>query len=140
MFLQDFMAKKRFLHILASFLECKKAIFFKSFPRCHFMFYNAEKFFVGSSNPMAWVVKRTKLNSKKVFFWDTLVPSAQCTVAVPLLLAAFACSMYSNHYQDVMILHWSSLNLYQRSQVHLCPVQHFLRILKYEFDNMTSEF
>ena len=29
MFLQDFMAKKRFLHILASFLECKKAIFFK---------------------------------------------------------------------------------------------------------------
>ena len=29
MFLQDFMAKKRFLHILAPFLECKKGIFFK---------------------------------------------------------------------------------------------------------------
>ena len=29
MFLQDFMAKKRFLYILAPFLECKKGIFFK---------------------------------------------------------------------------------------------------------------
>ena len=62
------MAKNRFLHILALFLECKKAIFFKSFPRCHYMVYNAEKNFVGSSNPMAWVVKRTKLKSKKSFF------------------------------------------------------------------------
>ena len=29
-------------------------------------------FFVTSYNPMAWVVKRTKLDFKKVFFWDTL--------------------------------------------------------------------
>ena len=40
------------------------------------MFYNAENFFVGSSNPMAWVVKRTKLKSKKSFFWDTLIDTA----------------------------------------------------------------
>ena len=26
-----------------------------------------------SYNPMAWVVKRTKLNLKKGFFWDTLI-------------------------------------------------------------------
>ena len=26
-----------------------------------------------SYNPMAWVVKRAKLNFKKVFFWNTLV-------------------------------------------------------------------
>ena len=68
-----FYGQKRFLHILASFLECKMAIFFKSFPRCHFTVYNAEKKFVGSSNPMTWVVKRTKLNSKKSFFRDTLL-------------------------------------------------------------------
>ena len=30
------------LHILASFLECKTAIFFKSFAMCHFTVYNAE--------------------------------------------------------------------------------------------------
>jgi len=66
MFLQDFMAKKRFLYILALFLECKKAIFFKSFPRCHFTVYNAE-FFITSYNPIAWLVKRYKLNSKKTY-------------------------------------------------------------------------
>ena len=41
------------------------------------MVYNAENFFVGSSNPMAWVVKRYKLKSKKSFFWDTLVTSLE---------------------------------------------------------------
>ena len=30
MFLQDFMAKKQFLHIFAPFLECKKGIFFQN--------------------------------------------------------------------------------------------------------------
>ena len=84
MFLQDFMAKKRFLHILASFLECKKAIFFKSFPRCHLLVYNAEIFFVGSSNLMAWVVKRTKLNLKKKQFGIVLSPAQ----ALPLFPGA----------------------------------------------------
>ena len=32
------------LHILASFLECKTAIFFKLFPKRQFTVYNAEKF------------------------------------------------------------------------------------------------
>ena len=50
------------LHILASFLECKTAIFFKLFPKRQFTVYNAEIFFVTSYNPMAWVVKRAKLN------------------------------------------------------------------------------
>ena len=30
-----------------------------------------------SSNPMAWVVKKAKLNSKK-FFWDTLIMKLKC--------------------------------------------------------------
>ena len=50
------------LHILASFLECKTAIFFKLFPKRQFTVYNAEKFFVTSYNLIAWVVKRAKLN------------------------------------------------------------------------------
>ena len=50
------------LHILASFLECKTPIFFKLFPKCQFAVYNAEFFFVTSYNPIAWVVKRAKLN------------------------------------------------------------------------------
>ena len=37
------------------------------------MVYNTEIFFVNSYNPWAWVVKRTKLNSKKVLKWDTLL-------------------------------------------------------------------
>ena len=37
----------------------------KSFPERQFLVYNAEIFFVNSYNPWAWVVKRTKLNSKK---------------------------------------------------------------------------
>ena len=65
------------LHILASFLECKTAIFFKLFPKRQFTVYNAEIFFVTSYNPMAWVVKRAKLNFKKVFFWNTLVCSTE---------------------------------------------------------------
>ena len=61
------------LHILASFLECKTAIFFKLFPKRQFAVYNAEIFFVTSYNPFAWVVKRPRLNSKKGVMWDTLV-------------------------------------------------------------------
>ena len=40
--------------------------------------YNAEFFFVTSYNLMAWVVKRTKLNSKKGVMWNTLlyIPSS----------------------------------------------------------------
>ena len=45
----------------------------KLFPKSHFTVYNAEIFFVTSYNPMAWVVKRQKLNFKKVFFWNTLM-------------------------------------------------------------------
>ena len=30
-----------------------------------------------SSNPMAWVVKKAKLNSKK-FFWNTLIMKLKC--------------------------------------------------------------
>ena len=61
------------LHIFVSFLECKTAIFFKLFPKRQFTVYNAEIFFVTSYNPIAWVVKRAKLNSKKGVLWDTLV-------------------------------------------------------------------
>ena len=63
------------LHIFVSFLECKTAILFKLFPKCQFTVYNAEIFFVTSYNPIAWVVKRTKLNSKKGVMWDTLLPT-----------------------------------------------------------------
>ena len=45
---------------------------FKLFHKCEFTVYNAEIFFVTSYNPIAWVVKRTKLNSKKGVMWDTL--------------------------------------------------------------------
>ena len=45
----------------------------KSFPERQFLVYNAEIFFVNSYNPWSWVVKRTKLNSKKSVKWDTLV-------------------------------------------------------------------
>ena len=44
------------LHILASILECKSAIFFKLFPKQHFTVYNPEILFVTSYNPIAWVV------------------------------------------------------------------------------------
>ena len=67
------MAILQILHILASFLECKTAIFFKLFPKSQFTVYNAEIFFVASYNPIAWVVKRAKLNSKKGVMWDTLI-------------------------------------------------------------------
>ena len=60
------------LHIFVSFLECKTAIFFKLFPKCQFTVYNGE-IFLTSYNPFAWVVKRTKLNSKKGVMWDTLL-------------------------------------------------------------------
>ena len=43
----------------------------------HVWVYNAEIFFVTSYNPMAWVVKRQKLNFKKVFFWNTLMYNVQ---------------------------------------------------------------
>ena len=39
----------------------------------HFTVYNAQKNFVASSNPIAWVFKRYKLKSKKGVLWDTLV-------------------------------------------------------------------
>ena len=39
----------------------------------HFTVYNAEFFFVASSNPKAWLVKRYKLKSKKIVLWDTLL-------------------------------------------------------------------
>ena len=51
------------------------------------MVYNAEKNFVGSSNPMAWVVKRTKLKSKKSFFWDTLFDTLPLHATTQLALA-----------------------------------------------------
>ena len=35
--------------------------------------YNAEIFFVASGHPFAPVIRPAKQNSKKVFFWDTLV-------------------------------------------------------------------
>ena len=64
----------------------------KSFPTLQFLVYNAEIFFVNSCNPWAWVVKRTKLNSKKsvkmghptvyVETWTTL---AQDSLAAPML-------------------------------------------------------
>ena len=38
------MAILQMLHILASFLECKTAIFFKLFPERQFTVYNAEIF------------------------------------------------------------------------------------------------
>ena len=45
----------------------------KSFPELQFTVYNAEIFFVNSYNPRAWVLKRTKLNSKKGVMWNTLI-------------------------------------------------------------------
>ena len=48
------------------FFPCKWGQTRKSFPERQFLVYNAEIFFVNSYNPWAWVVKRTKLNSKKV--------------------------------------------------------------------------
>ena len=41
----------------------------------HFTVYNAEIFFVASSNPIAWLVKRYKLKLKKGVLWDTLMNS-----------------------------------------------------------------
>ena len=41
--------------------------------KCRLWVYNAEIFFVASGHPFAPVIRRTKRNSKKVFFWDTLV-------------------------------------------------------------------
>ena len=67
------MALLQILHILAPFLECKTPIFFKLFPKRQFTVYNAEIFFVTSYNPIAWVVKRAKPNSKKGVMWDTLM-------------------------------------------------------------------
>ena len=52
-------------------------MFFKLFPKRQFAVYNAEIFFVTSYNPMAWVVKRAKLNSKKGVLWDTWVDMGQ---------------------------------------------------------------
>ena len=72
------------LHILASFLECKTPIFFKLFPKRQFTVYNAEIFFVTSYNPIAWVVKRTKLNSKKGVMWDTLLLTTQTLSALDM--------------------------------------------------------
>ena len=48
------------------FFPCKWGQTRKSFAERQFLVYNAEIFFVNSYNPWAWVVKRTKLNSKKV--------------------------------------------------------------------------
>ena len=51
------------------------------------------KFFVTSYNPMAGVVKRTKLNSKKGVMWDTLVHSVTleyvANIQGPLCLSPF---------------------------------------------------
>ena len=44
--------------------------------KCRLWVYNAEKFFVASGHPFAPVIRRTKRNSKKVYFWDTLVHTA----------------------------------------------------------------
>ena len=41
--------------------------------KCRLWVYNAEIFFVASGHPFAPVIRRTKRNSKKVYFWDTLV-------------------------------------------------------------------
>ena len=73
MFLQDFMAKKRFLHILASFLECKKAIFFKSFPKCHFTVYNAEIFLWAPLTQWHGWLRERSSNQKKVFLGHPIV-------------------------------------------------------------------
>ena len=48
------------------FFPCKWGQTRKSFAERQFLVYNAEIFFVNSYNPWAWLVKRTKLNSKKV--------------------------------------------------------------------------
>ena len=45
--------------------------------KCRLWVYNAENFFVASGHPFAPVIRRTKRNSKKVYFWDTLVVSHQ---------------------------------------------------------------
>ena len=54
-----------FDHLWANF-PLARTLTQKSFPERHFTVYNAEHFFVTSYNPMAWVVKKAKLNSKKV--------------------------------------------------------------------------
>ena len=41
--------------------------------KCRLWVYNAEIFFVASGHPFAPVIQRTKRNSKKVYFWDTLL-------------------------------------------------------------------
>ena len=51
--------------------------------KCRLWVYNAENFFVASGHPFAPVIRRTKRNSKKVFFWDTLINSQ--TNQVPVL-------------------------------------------------------
>ena len=41
--------------------------------KCRLWVYNAEIFFVASGHPFAPVIRPTKRNSKKVYFWDTLM-------------------------------------------------------------------
>ena len=43
--------------------------------KCRLWVYNAENFFVASGHPFAPVIRPTKRNSKKVYFWDTLMYS-----------------------------------------------------------------
>ena len=45
--------------------------------KCRLWVSNAEIFFVASGHPFAPVIRRTKRNSKKVYFWDTLVHIAK---------------------------------------------------------------
>ena len=61
------------LHILASFLECKKAIFFKWPAMNRLWVYNVEFFFVASTHPVAPYILRRRQNSKKNVLWNTLL-------------------------------------------------------------------
>ena len=96
------------LHILASFLECKTAIFSNRSLRVILLSITLN-FFVTSYNPIAWVVKRTKLNFKKKYFLGH--PSAHSVVS----------THYTDRTQEIfssgMFENWPSDELRKSPQV-----------------------
>ena len=89
------MAKKRFLHILAPFLECKKGIFFKvvaKWGKC-----KKNHFFCRNGLYPCWY----KIYQEAMRFWKLfgilVHPTKHCQIVVKSVLSQFHCSQVGPH-------------------------------------------